>query len=39
MSSQLSADYLASQGIQLHTTPSNLALLRIENAAMQAELS
>ena len=39
MSLQLSADYLASQGIQLHTTPNNLALLRIENSVMQAELS
>ncbi len=39
MSSQLSADYLASQGIQLHTTSTNQRLLRIENTAMQAELS
>jgi glucose-6-phosphate 1-epimerase len=39
MSHRLSADYLASQGIQLHTTPNGLPILRIKNVAMQAELS
>ena len=39
MSLQLSAEYLASQGIEQYNHASGLPLLRIENAAMQAELS